>query len=82
MNIDQNCKQLFFLSIIDTNQHLYEKTDYLFVDFIFQEYSYDDTYPVFDEMLNISSEKLSIRELLLLSDRKGKGLVKNIVVYF
>ena len=51
-NIDQNCKHYFYLSVIDKNQHLYEKTDYLFVDFIFSEYSYDDTYPVFKEMLN------------------------------
>ena len=54
LNIDQNCKQMFFLNVIDKNQHLYKKTDYLFVDFIFNEYSYDDTYPVFDEMLNRS----------------------------
>ena len=50
LNIDQKCKQLSYISIIDHNQHLYEKKDYLFVDFIFQEYSYDDTYPVFKEM--------------------------------
>ena len=50
LNIDQRCKQYFFLSVIDKNQHLYKKTDYLFVDFIFAEYSYDDTYPVFSEM--------------------------------
>ena len=35
----------------------------------------------FDVMLNISSEKLSIRELLLLSDRKGKGLGKKTLLY-
>ena len=50
LNVDQKCKQLFFMKVIDHNQHLYEKTDYLFVDFIFGEYSYDDTYPVFEEM--------------------------------
>ena len=54
LNIDQNCKQMFFLSVIDKNQHLYKKTDFLFVDFIFFEYSYDDTYPVFAEMFNRS----------------------------
>ena len=51
LNIDQNCKHYFFLNVIDKNQHLYEKTDFLFVDFIFSEYSYDDTYPVFKEMI-------------------------------
>ena len=51
LNIDQNCKHYFFLNVIDKNQHLYKKTDFLFVDFIFSEYSYDDTYPIFKEML-------------------------------
>ena len=50
LTIDQNCKQYFLLSQIDKNQHLYSKTDYLFLDFIFKEYSIDDTYPVFTEM--------------------------------
>ena len=50
LNVDQKCKQYFYLSVIDKNQHLYKKTDYLFVDFIFYEYSYDDTFPVFSEM--------------------------------
>ena len=52
LNIDQKCKQYFFLYVIDRNQHLFMKTDYLFVDFIFAEYSYDDTYPVFRRMYN------------------------------
>ena len=38
--------------IIDNNKDLYQKDNYLFVDFIFKEYSPDDTYPVFKEMLN------------------------------
>ena len=50
LNVDQKCKQYFYLSVIDKNQHLYKKTDYLFVDFIFGEYSYDDTFPVFQDM--------------------------------
>ena len=52
LNIDQKCKQYFYLYVIDRNQHLFIKTDYLFVDFIFAEYSYDDTYPIFKKMYN------------------------------
>ena len=68
INIDQNCKQYFLLSVIDKNQHLYKKTDFLFVDFIFQEYATDDTYPVFSEMMKQNypvhylTENLGIRE--------------------
>ena len=54
LNVDQNCKQMFYISQMDKNQHLYKNTDFLFVDFIFQEYSHDDTFPVFAEMYNRS----------------------------
>ena len=50
--IPQRCKYLFYMYIIDNNKDLYQKDNYLFVDFIFKEYSPDDTYPVFKEMLN------------------------------
>ena len=48
--ISQNCKYFFFLSIIDNNRNVYNKTDYLFIDFIFNEFSSDDVYPIFEEM--------------------------------
>ena len=50
--INPNCKFLFYLHIIDKNRDIYEKTDYLFMDFIFKELSSVDTYPIFKEMLN------------------------------
>ena len=51
-NISKKCKYYFYLNIIDNNRYIYEKTDYLFLDFIFNEYSSDDVYPIFKEMAN------------------------------
>ena len=50
INITQKCKFLFYLNIVDNNRDLYKKTDFLFIDFIFNEYSSDDAYPIFEEM--------------------------------
>ena len=50
-NIPQKCKYYFYLNIIDNNKDVYKKTDYLFGDFIFYQYSSDDTYPIFEEMM-------------------------------
>ena len=51
-NIPQNCKYYFYLYIIDSNKDIFNKTDYLFGDFIYNEYSSDDAFPVFEEMIN------------------------------
>ena len=48
--INQNCKFYFYSYLIDNNRNLYKKTDYLFIDFIFNELPSDDVYPVFEEM--------------------------------
>ena len=48
----KKCKYYFYLNIIDLNKKIYKKSDYLFIDFIFSEFSSDDAYPVFKEMLN------------------------------
>lgn len=66
LNISQKCKYFFYLTIIDNNRYVYNKTDYIFVDFIFAELSSDDVYPIFEKMVeqNIQShyitEKLEI----------------------
>ena len=52
LNISQKCKYLFYLNIIDNNKNLYNKTDYLFSDFYFAHKSSDDTFPIFNEMIN------------------------------
>ena len=48
--INQKCKYNFYLNIIDNNRDIYSKTHYLFIDFIFNQFSPDDTYPVFEKM--------------------------------
>ena len=53
-DIHQKYKYKFYLNIIDKNRFIYNKTDYLFADFIKKSYSIDDTYPVFDEMMKLN----------------------------
>jgi CDP-glycerol glycerophosphotransferase (TagB/SpsB family) len=52
IKISQKCKYYFNLNIINNNRNVYNKTDYLFVDFIFSELSSDDAFPIFKEMFN------------------------------
>lgn len=49
--IDQKCKYLFYMTIIDKYRNLYPKTEYVFADFIFNYLSFDDAYPIFQEMI-------------------------------
>ena len=42
------------MDVIEQNKNLYPKTDYLFVDFIFKELPSDDTFPVFQKMIEIN----------------------------
>ena len=52
--IVQKYKYKFYLNVIDKNRYIYNKTDYLFADFIKKSFSNDDTYPVFDEMMKLN----------------------------
>lgn len=47
----QRCKYYFYLNLIDKNRNAYSKTDYLFIDFIFNNLSSDDAFPIFKEMM-------------------------------
>ena len=51
-NIGSYCKFNFYLYILDNNRNLYKKKDYLFVDLYFKELVPEDTYPVFEKMVN------------------------------
>ena len=51
-NISQNCKYYFYLYLIDKNKNVYEKTDFLLMDFIFKRYTTDDVFPIFEGMIN------------------------------
>lgn len=66
LNVTEMCKYKFYLNIIDNNRNIYQKTNYLFLDFIFSDLSSDDVYPVFKEMerqkfpVHYITEKLNI----------------------
>ena len=47
----KKCKYFFYLNLIDKNRKVYPKTDFLFIDFIFNELTSDDAFPIFKEML-------------------------------
>ena len=53
-NISQKCKYYFYLYLIENNRNIFNKTDFLFGDFIYNEYSTDDAYPVFEKMFNFN----------------------------
>jgi hypothetical protein len=57
----QICKYRIYLSIIDQNRYLYNKTDYLLADFYLENLSSDDAYPIFKDMLkrNISAHYMT-----------------------
>ena len=52
--ITQICKFYFYLTIIDNNKNIYNKTDYLLADFIYANYSSDDVYPIFEQMIKLN----------------------------
>ena len=52
INNSQSCKYYFYLNLIYKNKNVYSKTDYLFIDFIFNDLSSDDAFPIFKEMIN------------------------------
>jgi len=61
----QNCKYYFYINLIDKNRNIYPKTDYLFIDFIFNDLSSDDAFPIFKEMIK---EKFPVHYLTESSD--------------
>jgi len=50
LNYSQKCKYYFYLNLIDKNRKVYQKTDFLFIDFILSDLTSDDAYPIFKEM--------------------------------
>ena len=73
--VPQSCTFDFYKYIIDNNRNVYQKTEFLFVDFIFKEFGDDDTYPVFKQMAKDNSthfltEKPEIYEKYCLNQTK------------
>jgi len=50
--ISKECKYYFYLYIIDNNNDVYKKKDFLLMDFILKKYSSDDALPIFEEIIN------------------------------
>ena len=48
----QSCKYYFYLTIIDNNRDLYQKTHYLLSDFFDENIESSDVFPVFKEMIS------------------------------
>ena len=60
-SIFQDCKYLYYLTIIDKFRNLYEKTEYLLADFILTAFNDDDIFPIFKQMIkqNISAHYMT-----------------------
>ena len=51
INVYQQCKYKFYLTIIDNNRDINKKSDYLLADFIVKNIEPIDGYPIFKEMI-------------------------------
>ena len=81
IKISNICKYFFYIYIIDNNRNVYEKTDFLFMDFILKKYSSDDVYPIFQEMINknISSHYLTEKKKIYKKYCKGKKVCDSVI---
>lgn len=81
IKISNICKYFFYIYIIDINRNVYEKTDFLFMDFILKKYSSDDVYPIFQEMINknISSHYLTEKKKIYKKYCKGKKVCDTVI---
>ena len=50
--VSKRCKYYFYLYLIDINRNIYNKSDFLLMDFIFKNYTSDDVYPIYEKMIN------------------------------
>ena len=50
----QQCKYSFYLTVIDDNKYLYQKTHYLFSDFFDENIEPSESLPIFMEMLKLN----------------------------
>ena len=50
--LNSKCKYYFYLYLIDINYKIYNKEDFLLLDFIYKRYSSDDVFPVFKKLIN------------------------------
>ena len=78
--MSQKCKYKFYLYILDINKNVYPKTEYLFMDFLFDELSSDDVYPIFEEMINQQFPAHYITEKSDIYNKFCKNIQKCLIV--
>ena len=80
-NSTQICKYKFYLSLIDENKYLYNKTDYLLADFPGDFQSLDDAYPVFQQLIKLKHNAyyMTINKLIINNNKVDNCLSKHII---
>ena len=78
--ISDQCKFHFYLTIIDKNKNIYNKTDYLFTDFLYANYSSDDTFPIFEEMIRLNLSAHYLTEEIDIYNQYCKNQIKCISI--
>ena len=80
VKISQKCKYKFYLYIIDINKDVYPKTEYVFMDFLFDDLSSDDVYPIFEEMINLQFPAHYITEKSDIYNKFCKNIQKCLII--
>jgi CDP-glycerol glycerophosphotransferase (TagB/SpsB family) len=80
-NTTQICKYKFYLSLIEENKYLYNKTDYLLADFPGDFQSLDDAYPVFQQLIKLkyNAYYLTINKLIIKNEKVDNYLSEHII---
>ena len=80
-NITQICKYKYYLSLIDENQNLYNKTHYLLADFPGDFQSLDDAFPIFKELIKLKRNAyyMTINKIIFEKKNDSEYLYKHII---
>ena len=80
--IDQDCKYFFYLTIIDQNRYLYNKTHFLLADFFLSYKSTDHAYPIFKELIrqNLSAHYMTEKESIIQEYCKNELVCLKIII--
>ena len=79
--MSQSCKYFFYLTIIDNNRYLYQKTHYLFSDFFSPYIESIDTLPIFKKIIkeNLNSFYLTVSPDIYNNLCLNKTICNNII---
>ena len=80
--INQTCKYFFYLTIIDQNRYLYNKTHFLLADFFFSYKSSDHAYPIFKELVrqNLNAHYMTEKESIIQEFCKNELVCLKIII--